>query len=132
MPGDESGGCKLLLLLSAAFQGPYKGILIGLDDDKEPILLRVGPYGLYLQKGEGEAEGKTAKRVALPQDMDPEGWILFYAPSTFTSPAHLTGISLETARAYLSLPRVICHHPETGSSIQAGIGRYGTFLLYQV
>uniref|UniRef100_A0A7S4L2Z8 HMG box domain-containing protein n=1 Tax=Guillardia theta TaxID=55529 RepID=A0A7S4L2Z8_GUITH len=94
-------------------QGPYNGILIGRDDDNEPILLRVGPYGLYLQKGEGEAEGKTAKKVALPQDMDPQG------------------ISLETAKAYLNLPRVICDHPETGSAIQVGIGRYGTFLLYQ-
>uniref|UniRef100_A0A0C3UB14 DNA topoisomerase n=2 Tax=Guillardia theta TaxID=55529 RepID=A0A0C3UB14_GUITC len=82
-------------------------------ETKQPILLRVGPYGLYLQKGEGEAEGKTAKKVALPQDMDPQG------------------ISLETAKAYLNLPRVICDHPETGSAIQVGIGRYGTFLLYQ-
>jgi len=94
-------------------QGPHNGILLGQDDDEQPILLRVGPYGLYLQKGDDDTEGKAAKRVPLPEGMDPDG------------------VSLETAKAYLQLPRVICNHPETGAAIQVGVGRYGQFLLYQ-
>jgi len=35
------------------------------------------------------------------------------------------------ALAYLSLPRVVCLHPETQLEIKAGIGRYGPFLQYK-
>ena len=74
----------------------------------EPIALKSGRFGPYVQRG----EGKEAKRSSLPK-----GW----TPDT---------IDLERALALLSLPRDVGQHPETQKMISAGIGRYGPFLLH--
>ena len=42
------------------------------------------------------------------------------------------GIDLQKALAFLSLPRLIGKHPETGQDISAGIGRYGPYLKYDI
>ena len=74
----------------------------------EPISLRSGRFGPYVQRG----DGKEAKRASLPK-----GW----APAD---------IDREKALALLSLPRDIGQHPESGKMISAGIGRYGPFVLH--
>lgn len=74
----------------------------------EDITLRSGRFGPYVQRG----EGKEAKRASLPK-----GW----APDT---------IDHEKALALLALPRDVGQHPETGTMISAGIGRYGPFVLH--
>jgi DNA topoisomerase-1 len=74
----------------------------------EPILLKSGRFGPYIQRG----EGKEAKRASLPKGWSPES------------------IDHERALALLSLPRDVGQHPETGKMISAGIGRYGPFLLH--
>lgn len=78
------------------------------------VTLRRGPYGLYVQLGEGgtDEKGKPTKppRASLPRDMDPET------------------LDLERALALLSLPRVIGRDPETGGEITAGIGRFGPYV----
>jgi DNA topoisomerase-1 len=86
----------------------------------EEITVRRGPYGLYVQQGEnGEAkDGKKndakksvkPKRTSLPRGMDGEQ------------------ITLEQAIGLLSLPRVIGIHPETGETIEAGVGRFGPYV----
>ncbi|MEP3438485.1 MAG: type I DNA topoisomerase [Hoeflea sp.] len=75
---------------------------------EEPITLRTGRFGPYVQRG----EGKEAKRSSLPK-----GW----APDT---------IDYEKALALLSLPRDIGQHPESGKMISSGLGRYGPFVLH--
>ena len=75
---------------------------------QEPIVLKDGRFGPYVQRG----EGKDAKRAGLPK-----GW----APDA---------IDRERALALLSLPRDVGAHPETGKMISAGIGRYGPFVLH--
>jgi DNA topoisomerase-1 len=81
-------------------------------DTGEPITLRRGPYGLYVQQGEPDPEDKKARprRAALPKGMDGE---------------HL---GLEQALGLLSLPRLIGAHPETGEEIHAGLGRFGPYI----
>ncbi|MBW3098914.1 type I DNA topoisomerase [Pseudohoeflea coraliihabitans] len=74
----------------------------------EPMTLRNGRFGPYVQRG----EGKEAKRASLPK-----GW----APQT---------IDHEKALALLQLPRDVGQHPESGKMISAGIGRYGPFVLH--
>jgi DNA topoisomerase-1 len=85
-------------------------------DTGEEITVRRGPYGLYVQQGEnGEekpARGKKVKpkRTSLPRGMDGDQ------------------MTLEQAIGLLSLPRVIGTHPETGETIEAGIGRFGPYV----
>jgi len=75
----------------------------------EPVTLRNGRFGPYVQLGEAQ-DGEKPKRSSVPKGMDP---------------AHVT---LDTALRLLSLPREVGPHPETGKPIVAGIGRYGPFV----
>lgn len=72
------------------------------------VTLRKGPYGLYVQLG----DGKAPKRASLPKSMSAES------------------ITLETALALLSLPREVGIHPETKKPITANNGRFGPYLLH--
>jgi DNA topoisomerase-1 len=110
---------------AAASAGPK---LLGQDGQTGlPVSLRKGPYGFYVQLGEsgngedeaGKAKAKAKrkanakakpKRTSLPAGVDPDD------------------VDLERALAYLSLPRPVGRHPETGEEILAGLGRYGPFL----
>ncbi|HEY0525947.1 MAG TPA: topoisomerase C-terminal repeat-containing protein, partial [Stellaceae bacterium] len=85
---------------------------LGTDPDTGlPVSLRKGPYGHYIQLGEGE-NGEKPKRVSLPRGMKP------------------ADVTLDTALRLLSLPRDIGKHPETGEAITAGIGRFGPYLKH--
>ena len=74
------------------------------------VMIKKGPYGLYLQLG----EEKRPKRTSIPKKVDPNS------------------IDLKKAIAFLSLPRLIGKHPETGLDILAGIGRLGPYLKYDI
>ena len=77
----------------------------------EPITVRRGPYGLYVQRGEaGEDKKIKPRRTSLPRGMDGEK------------------IELEQAIGLLSLPRLVGIHPETKDKIEAGIGRFGPYV----
>jgi DNA topoisomerase-1 len=73
--------------------------------------LKKGPYGHYLQLGDGGGDAKP-KRVALPRGLKP------------------ADVDLDTALRLLALPREIGRHPETGETITAGIGRFGAYLKH--
>jgi DNA topoisomerase-1 len=85
---------------------------LGADPETgEPITVRRGPYGLYVQRGEaGEDKKIKPRRTSLPRGMDGEK------------------ITLEQAIGLLSLPRLIGIHPETKDKIEAGIGRFGPYV----
>jgi DNA topoisomerase-1 len=76
-----------------------------------PITLKKGPYGHYVQLGDGNGEAKP-KRVALPRAAKP------------------ADVDLETALRLLALPRELGRHPETGEPIIAGIGRFGAYIKH--
>jgi len=79
---------------------------LGVDDEEHLVLVRKGPYGFYLEQRVGE----KPRRVSLPAGVDPHA------------------VTLLDAGRYLSLPRSLGRHPESGRDIQAGIGRYGPFV----
>ncbi|AKK19873.1 type I DNA topoisomerase [Candidatus Liberibacter africanus] len=82
-------------------------ILLGEDPEtKDPITLRSGRFGFYVQRG----DGKDSKRCALPKSWGHES------------------IDYDKAMSLLSLPKEIGIHPETQKNITAGIGKYGGYL----
>jgi len=85
-----------------------------LGDDPEtgePISIRTGRFGPYIQVGEA-VKGEKPKRASIPKDID-QG-----------------DIDLEKALALLSLPREIGTHPEDGKPITSAIGRYGPYVAH--
>jgi len=80
-------------------------------ETKEMITIRKGPYGIYMQVGEGTNE-KKPKRVSIPKNFEPEE------------------IGLNTAIQLLALPRKLGFHPENNLTVSAGIGMYGPYILH--
>ena len=77
-----------------------------------PVMLKRGPYGLYIERAaEGDSKEKP-KRVSLPQDLAPDM------------------VDLETALGLLALPREIGTHPESGKPVTAGLGRFGAYVKH--
>ncbi len=98
-------------LFNKKVEGPQ---VIGNDPESElPVLLKVGPYGPYVQLGEDDPNSKTKpRRASLLKGMTPDD------------------LTMETAMALLSLPRTLGEHPETGKPVQAGVGRFGPFVVH--
>ncbi len=70
------------------------------------VSLKKGPYGWYVQLG----DGKEAKRTSLPKSMAPDS------------------ITIEKALQLLALPRILGNDPETHEPIEAGLGKFGPFI----
>jgi DNA topoisomerase-1 len=79
---------------------------------QQPIVLKSGPYGPYVQLGEEGSGKKKPKRVSLLKGME------------------ANQVNLEVALQLLSLPRLLGEHPETGKPVQAGVGRFGPYVLH--
>ncbi len=83
-----------------------KNIVLGKNDSGTDVHLKKGPYGWYVQLG----DGKEAKRTGLPKGMDPQQ------------------VTIEKAISLLTLPRVLGTDPKTKEPIEAGLGRYGPYV----
>ena len=81
-------------------------------DTGEDIVVKRGPYGLYVQQGAPDPADKKAKprRASLPKGIEGDT------------------ITLEQALGLLSLPREVGLHPGTGAMLEAGIGRFGPYV----
>jgi DNA topoisomerase I len=82
------------------------------DPSGEPMMLKRGPYGPYLQLGDGTGDDRP-KRVSLPPGVTPED------------------VDGDLAQALLDLPRVLGTHPESGQPIEAHIGRFGPYVRHE-
>ncbi|HKY61321.1 MAG TPA: type I DNA topoisomerase [Gemmatimonadota bacterium] len=75
----------------------------------QPVYLKTGRFGPYVQLGEGDDDGKP-KRASLLRGMEPEA------------------VDLETAIGLLSFPRGLGTDPKTGLPVEAHTGRYGPYV----
>jgi DNA topoisomerase-1 len=93
-------------------QGPNK---LGLHPETgEPIYVKLGPYGHYIQLGDKSEENPKPKNVSIPKGVKPEE------------------VTMEQALGLLSLPRTLGMHPETGRKVQAAIGPYGPYIVHDL
>lgn len=91
-------------------KGPEK---IGMHPELgEPIYLRTGTYGPYVQLGEATDDNSKPKRTSLPKGLKPED------------------VTMDIAVGLLSLPRLLGMHPETGAKIKASLGRFGPYIVH--
>lgn len=81
-------------------------------EENTPIYKLFGPFGPYLQLGDVIEDGPKPKRVSIPKTVDPDT------------------VDFDLALQYLKLPRGLGEHPETGKKVNAGIGRFGPYVLH--
>jgi DNA topoisomerase-1 len=81
-------------------------------DTGEPIYIKIGAYGPYVQLGDKSEENPKPKQTSLPKGVTPET------------------ITLDMAVGLLALPRTLGTHSGTGGKIQAGLGRFGPYILH--
>ncbi|MEM6943535.1 MAG: type I DNA topoisomerase, partial [Pseudomonadota bacterium] len=88
------------------------GVLLGHDPEtQQPVTLRSGRYGPYVQRGDNDAEPKP-KRASVPKGKP------------------LDSVTLDDALDWLKLPRELGKHPDDGAPIEAGIGRFGPYVKH--
>jgi DNA topoisomerase I len=93
-------------------KGPSK---LGLHPETgEPIYVKLGPYGPYIQLGDKTDDNPKPKNVSLPKGLSMEQ------------------VTMEQALGLLQLPRTLGMHPETGRKIQAAIGPYGPYIVHDL
>ena len=78
----------------------------------EPIYIKIGTYGPYVQLGEKSEDNPKPKHASIPKGTTPEN------------------VTLDMAIGLLSLPRILGVHPATGGKIQASIGPYGPYVVH--
>ncbi len=83
--------------------------ILGVDPaTEEEISLRVGRFGPYVQRGEGEKPARSSIPKGTPTE----------------------NVDLELALRLLSLPREVGMHPETNKPITANFGRFGPYVAH--
>ena len=85
---------------------------LGEDAGGNPITVRAGRFGPYVQRGEATEDQPKPDRASLPK-----GWAA-------------DSLTLERALMLLDLPRPIGPHPDDGALVEAGIGRYGPYVKH--
>jgi len=79
----------------------------------ESIFVKNGRFGPYVQLGIMEKGSKKKPKMgSIPKEKNP------------------TEVTVADALVYLSLPRLLGTHPETGKNITASIGRFGPYIVH--
>ena len=84
-------------------------ISIGTDPGGQPIVVRVGRFGPYVQRGDGE----DGDKASVPEDLPPDELTVAKALELLAAP---------------SGDRVLGRHPTSGYDVVARSGRYGPYV----
>ena len=79
----------------------------------EPIFVLSGRFGPYVQLGEKTKENPKPRRASIAKDKK------------------VDEVTVKDAVKYLSLPRELGKHPDTGEMITANIGRFGPYIVHE-
>ena len=82
------------------------------EDNGDPISLKTGRFGPYVQRGEASEDNPKPPRSSIPKGWNP------------------TTLDLDRAVQLLSLPRPVGNHPDDGELVEAGIGRFGPYVKH--
>jgi DNA topoisomerase-1 len=108
--GDRKHRGLLPAVEHGAERADYPVLALGVDDGGEPVRVRIGRFGPFVQLGEG-GPGRTA---SLPEDV---------------APADLTiDKALELVRAKAEGPRSLGIDPATGLNVYVMTGRFGAYV----
>jgi DNA topoisomerase-1 len=122
LPPDELTLDKAAALLSQADAGNRS---LGEGPGGEPIFVKTGRYGPYVQLGEAEMTKAKGKDKAKEKETKPRMASLWPGMSVET-------LTVEQARLLLSFPKVLGTHPRTGADVVAADGQYGPYLSTEV
>ena len=89
------------------------GKMLGEDEDGDPITLRSGRFGPYVQRRNATDEEPKPPRASIPKTTE------------------LEQVDLAFAIKLLSLPRKVGNHPD-GGDVTAAIGRFGPYVMWQM
>lgn len=93
---------------------------IGIDKETGlPVYILVGKYGPYVQLGD-RVKGKGSKKAVKPR------------MASIPKEKNLTEVTIDDAMKYLSLPKVLGVHPDTGETITANVGRFGPYVAHNI
>lgn len=85
-------------------------------DTGEPVFVLNGRFGPYVQMGKtpekGDKKAPKPKRAALPAGVEKDS------------------VTLKDAVKYLTLPRELGEHPDTGEPVMANTGQYGPYVAH--
>ena len=89
-------------------------IPVGITDDGQPVAVRVGRYGPYVQRGGPDENGtNNGSTASIPEDLPPDE------------------LTLDKALEYLEMPRqgrVLGTDPASGMDVYARAGRFGPYV----
>ncbi len=98
---------------------------IGQSGSGLPIYVKTGKYGPYVQLGDMPAKlaKGTRRKKGDPKPVKPR---MSSIPKEF-DPSKIT---IADAEKFLSLPRILGVHPDTGKDIVANRGRFGPYVMH--